>query len=157
MRYFYESHLGGIFSSEYELDWDDLYCDQCNDTDMLYAVIKTGGDLLWFINNLHEDGYSDEYICEILDEYYPDIDVYLPPFSPFKGNLEDYYYNKGVEMEILEDEYNEDERYLREMICGNDCIYAGEEFIPECCDCVNTYEYALYTGNPRELKTKILS
>ena len=157
MRYFYKSHLGGIFSSEYELDWEDLYCDQCNDIDLLCAEIETGGDLLWFINNLHEDGYSDEYIRELLDEYYPTVDVYLPDISSLKGHLEDYYYERGLETEDLAHEYSNDERYLREIICGDDCIYVGGYFIPECCDCINTYEYALFTGNSKEFRTQILS
>lgn len=29
----YESHLGGIFFTEDLLDWEDLYCDECGDSD----------------------------------------------------------------------------------------------------------------------------
>ena len=26
MPYYYENHMGGWYTSEYELDYDDLYC-----------------------------------------------------------------------------------------------------------------------------------
>ena len=157
MRYFYESHLGGVYSSEHELDWDDLYCDQCGDCDQPYADVEYGEDLLWFISRLHEDGYGNNYIREILDEYYTGINIYLPDVQPFYGHLEDYYCNRNMEIEDLRREYNEDERCLREIICGDDCIYNRDEFIPECHDCINTYEYALFTGNSKEFRTQILS
>ena len=31
--YLYESHLGGLYSNEYQIDDDDLYCEQCGDSD----------------------------------------------------------------------------------------------------------------------------
>ena len=40
--YIYESHLGGLYTSIYELDYDELYCEQCGDSDWLigYATTK---------------------------------------------------------------------------------------------------------------------
>ena len=47
--YIYESHLGNLYTSTYELDYDELYCEQCGDSDQLigYATTKEGAwDLL---------------------------------------------------------------------------------------------------------------
>lgn len=33
--YIYESHLGGYFISSEDLDYEDLYCDECGDSDTL--------------------------------------------------------------------------------------------------------------------------
>ena len=40
--YIYESHLGGLYTSDEYLDYDDLYCEQCGDSDWLigYATTK---------------------------------------------------------------------------------------------------------------------
>ena len=40
--YIYESHLGNLYTSIYELDYDELYCEQCGDSDWLigYATTK---------------------------------------------------------------------------------------------------------------------
>ena len=40
--YIYESHLGSLYTSIYELDYDELYCEQCGDSDWLigYAITK---------------------------------------------------------------------------------------------------------------------
>lgn len=33
--YFYASHMGdGIYASEWDYDYDELYCEQCGDSDM---------------------------------------------------------------------------------------------------------------------------
>lgn len=40
--YIYESHLGGLYTSDECLDYDDLYCEQCGDSDQPigYAATK---------------------------------------------------------------------------------------------------------------------
>ena len=40
--YIYESHLGGLYTSDEYLDYDDLFCEQCGDSDWLigYATTK---------------------------------------------------------------------------------------------------------------------
>lgn len=35
----YESHLGGIYLRLNELDYDDLYCETCGDSDTLVGVV----------------------------------------------------------------------------------------------------------------------
>lgn len=44
MSYLYESHMGGIYFSETELDYDDLYCETCGDSDFLLGRVETFED-----------------------------------------------------------------------------------------------------------------
>ena len=56
--YAYESHLSGeVFTSEFEHDYDDLYCDQCGDSDWPLGYFETQAEL-------------DEYLkeSELFDE-----------------------------------------------------------------------------------------
>ena len=39
--YIYESHLGNLYTSIYELDYDELYCEQCGDSDWLIGCATT--------------------------------------------------------------------------------------------------------------------
>lgn len=39
--YIYESHLGGLYTSNEYLDYDDLYCEQCGDSDWLIGRATT--------------------------------------------------------------------------------------------------------------------
>ena len=32
-KYIYESHMGGLYCSDEELDYESLYCDSCGDSD----------------------------------------------------------------------------------------------------------------------------
>ena len=31
--YIYESHMGSLFTSDYELSYEERYCEQCGDSD----------------------------------------------------------------------------------------------------------------------------
>ena len=39
--YLYESHMGGLYTSENELDYEYLYCEQCGDNDWLIGEYET--------------------------------------------------------------------------------------------------------------------
>lgn len=39
--YIYESHMGGIYFSDYEYDYDDLYCEECGDSDTFIGTAST--------------------------------------------------------------------------------------------------------------------
>ena len=38
----YESHLGGIYTTDEPQDWDDLYCEQCGDSDWEIGYVDDG-------------------------------------------------------------------------------------------------------------------
>ena len=39
--FIYESHMGGLYTSSEELDWDMLYCETCGDYDWLIGEADT--------------------------------------------------------------------------------------------------------------------
>lgn len=66
--YFYESHMGGIYSSNERIDEKDLYCEQCGDSDWYYGNFDSAWSFLSFIwDEIDIDGsggYDLEYILE---------------------------------------------------------------------------------------------
>lgn len=54
MPYLYDSHLGGIYSTDELLDIDNLYCDECGDSDWEIGYYEDLSDL-W---QLVKDGTS---------------------------------------------------------------------------------------------------
>ena len=60
----YENHLGGIYFDERILDFDDLYCEQCGDSDRHLGHADTWEEVLDMITD--EDGfcgYEEEYLA----------------------------------------------------------------------------------------------
>ena len=39
--YLYESHMGGLYSTQEEQDYNNLYCEQCGDSDNFIGEYKT--------------------------------------------------------------------------------------------------------------------
>ena len=64
--YIYESHLGGLYTSDEYLDYDDLYCEQCGDSDWLIGYADTRKEA-WNLLTDYTDidgsgGYSHDHI-----------------------------------------------------------------------------------------------
>ena len=64
--YIYESHLGGLYTSDEYLDYDDLYCEQCGDSDWLIGYADTrkeAWDLLTDYTDIDgSGGYNYDHI-----------------------------------------------------------------------------------------------
>jgi hypothetical protein len=58
--YVYESHMGGVYVTDYERDWEDLHCETCGDSDWPMGEIETADEL----RELMKDNYFPEYIEE---------------------------------------------------------------------------------------------
>lgn len=54
--YVYESHLGGLYIGFEEYDYDDLYCEQCGDSDNFVGRFDSVVDYL--------KAYADDIDCE---------------------------------------------------------------------------------------------
>ena len=79
--YIYESHMGGLYSSFESLDWDDLYCEQCGDSDWEIGNFETAEEAweylkpydLCCIDCTKVDDFDEDYFCEndceLIDEY----------------------------------------------------------------------------------------
>ena len=68
----YEGHLGSLYASDTYLDYDDLYCEQCGDSDLCIGYATNRAEA-W--NLLKDDtdidgsgGWDYEYVQEFLDE-----------------------------------------------------------------------------------------
>lgn len=63
--YFYDSHLGGFYSSDYFKDYDELYCETCGDSDTYLGSYENA---INFLSSFRDDidvdgsgGYDLEY------------------------------------------------------------------------------------------------
>ena len=80
--YLYESHLGELYTSENKLDYEDLYCKQCRDSDWLIGEFNTieeywnlikddcsiNGSGGWWLQNIYVD------ICKEFNLPMPPLD-----------------------------------------------------------------------------------
>ena len=71
--YIYESHMGGLYVYDDELDFEDLYCEECGDFDFLLGYAETREDA-W--NLLKDDtdingsgGWNYDYVQEFLKKW----------------------------------------------------------------------------------------
>lgn len=95
--YIYEGHMGSLYTSDTFLDYDDLYCEQCGDSDWLIGYATTRAEAWELLkdstdtfdealcrecphskdydycnyeceNYLHSGGWAYEYVQEFLNE-----------------------------------------------------------------------------------------
>lgn len=69
--YIYENHMGGLFTSDQELSYEECYCETCGDSDWLIGEADTREEALELLRD--EDGYipyTDEYMQEFLSEHF---------------------------------------------------------------------------------------
>ena len=67
--YIYENHMGGLFTSDRELSYEECYCEICGDSDWLIGESDTREEVIELLRD--EDGsipYTDEYMQEFLNE-----------------------------------------------------------------------------------------
>ena len=69
--YIYEGHMGGLYSSDELLDYEDLYCETCGDSDTYIGCAETKEEA-W--NLLRDDvdidgsgGWDYEYVKNFID------------------------------------------------------------------------------------------
>lgn len=71
----YESHMGGIYFDNEVLDYDDLYCEQCGDSDTHLGHADTWEELEAMLVWEYEDEdevyykYDSEYIYSLKNEF----------------------------------------------------------------------------------------
>lgn len=74
--YIYEGHLGGLYTSDTYLDYDDLYCEQCGDADWCIGYAATRAKA-WELLKDETDidgsgGWNYEYVIEFLNTNWED-------------------------------------------------------------------------------------
>lgn len=72
--YIYQGHLGSLYTSDEYLDYDDLYCEQCGDSDWLIGCATTRAEaweLLKDDTNINGSGGWDyDYVQEFINTYW---------------------------------------------------------------------------------------
>ena len=70
--YIYEGHMGDLYTSDTELDYEERHCEQCGDTDWLIGYANTKEEawkILKPITNIHGSGGWDyDYVQEFIKE-----------------------------------------------------------------------------------------
>lgn len=78
--YLYESHLGSLYTTDHEMDFTDLYCEQCGDSDRLVGEFNSAIDVLIYMANdialNGSGGWCLEHVIEILYEAFEDCPDY---------------------------------------------------------------------------------
>ena len=66
----YEGHLGGLYTSDYVLDYEDLYCETCGDSDTYIGYADTREDA-WELLKDCVDTFDDSICvnCEHKEDY----------------------------------------------------------------------------------------
>ena len=91
MKYLYESHLGGLYTTDHKLDYDSLYCEQCGDSDWLIGPFETIKDFWELIKDDCDidgcGGWSLQYLYPMIVELFnlPDVVEYENDYEKAQG------------------------------------------------------------------------
>lgn len=69
--YIYESHMGGLYTSNDDLEYEDLYCETCGDSDNFIGFAETREEA-WEVLKDETDidgsgGWNYEYVQEFIN------------------------------------------------------------------------------------------
>lgn len=71
--YIYEGHMGELYTSDESLDYEDLYCEECGDSDWLIGYAATREEAWNLLKNDTDingsGGWSYDYIQEFLKNW----------------------------------------------------------------------------------------
>lgn len=87
--FIYENHLGGLYASDDILDIDELYCEECGDSDWLIGEANTRAEaweLLKELVNLNcNGGYDLEYVKNFIQSNFEDDkeNVYVVEYTVY--------------------------------------------------------------------------
>lgn len=68
--YIYDGHLYGLYTTECELDYDDLYCEQCGESDYFIGEADTKEEA-WNLlkNNIDINGSGGDWDYDYIQEF----------------------------------------------------------------------------------------
>ena len=65
--YVYESHLGGLYTSDDYIPYDELYCEQCGDSDYEIGSFDTFEEFLrYYADNIYIDPWDGGYDLDLV-------------------------------------------------------------------------------------------
>jgi hypothetical protein len=103
--YIYESHMGGLYSSDFELNRDHLYCEECGDSDFEMGQASTftegwkliAGSLAG-ISIDDSGGYALDYVYNFLCEnFYPEKETKAVSEKEIIEDIIKIFKSEGVE------------------------------------------------------------
>ena len=72
--YIYESHMGGLYISDEPLEYDDLYCEECGDSDRLIGYAETRSEALGLLMKDADvdgsGGWDPNYLREFVAKHW---------------------------------------------------------------------------------------
>jgi len=68
--FIYESHMGGFFTSDHQLSFDEIYCEQCGDSDHLIGEANTAEDAWKLFKNKTQTRVPPNCECVCENENY---------------------------------------------------------------------------------------
>lgn len=71
--YIYESHMGSLYTSDDILDYDDLYCEQCCDSDWLIGHAETKEEAWELLNDdtdINGGCWDYDYVQEFINTHW---------------------------------------------------------------------------------------
>ena len=66
MKYLYEGHMGNLYTTDYKLDFDKLYCEQCGDSYCLIGSFETIKDFWNLIKDACDIGGSGGWCLQYI-------------------------------------------------------------------------------------------
>ena len=102
--YLYESHMGGLYSTQEEQEFEDLYCEQCGDSDWFIGEHET---LEEYWNLIKEDcsinGSGGWSLQSIYVDICKEFNLSMPPLDEnYWANLSDDEIIKNIKKNIKE-------------------------------------------------------
>ena len=65
--YVYESHMGGLYTSDDSIPFDELYCEQCGDSDWKIGAFDTFEEFLrYYADNIYLDPWDGGYGLDLV-------------------------------------------------------------------------------------------
>lgn len=87
--FIYENHLGGLYASDDRLDFDELYCEECGDSDWLIGEANTRAEAWELLKELIDlncnGGYDFEYVKNFIQSNFEDDkeNVYVVEYTVY--------------------------------------------------------------------------
>ena len=70
--YVYESHMGGLYTSYGELDYEQIYCEECGDSDSFIGYADAREEAWKLFKDDIDGGWNYDYIQEFIDKNWND-------------------------------------------------------------------------------------
>lgn len=102
IKYIYESHLGGLYTTDEEQSYGSLYCDECGDSDSFVGKIDSDNVSIWDFMNLVWDSKDVETDVKTFISMYIDMGIDAELVKAFRDLVDDCRRENGENLGILD-------------------------------------------------------